>query len=174
MDEQFDLVVRGRLVTPGGTMDGGWLAVRGERIASIGTGPAPGATRVHDAGASFVMPGVVDGQTHAGSYGGLAGIRSTTRGAVSGGVTTIVDMPYDNPDPLTTVARLERKVEAIERDAYCDVALYGTIGKGQGTGEVANRLIELRNGQISPRDHIEPQRLQLGSNVGGIIGRIGQ
>jgi allantoinase len=84
----------------------------------------------------------VDGQTHATSYGGLPGIESTTRSAVAGGVTTLVEMPYDNPEPLSTVENFDAKVEATNRLSHADIALYGTITNGQGTGE-ARKLAAL-------------------------------
>ena len=133
----YDRVVAGQLVTPDGIVPDGWLAIAGGRIAAIGTGPHPPAAATFEAGHRWVVPGAVDGQTHAGSYQGLAGLEPTTRSAVAGGVTTLVDMPYDNPDPLDTVARLDAKVAAIAAHAYCDVALYGTVAKGQGPGSVA-------------------------------------
>ncbi|WP_235936036.1 dihydroorotase [Devosia aurantiaca] len=73
------------------------------------------------------MPGAIDGQTHAGSQIGFPGIGMTTHAAVMGGVTTIVDMPYDHPTPVTTGAVLAEKIAAIDKHALCDVALYGTV-----------------------------------------------
>lgn len=137
----FDRVVRGTIVTPEGRIPGGWVGISDGRIAEIGQGDAPQATSVHDAGDAFVIPGVVDGQTHATSYGGLPGLESTTRSAVAGGVTTLVEMPYDNPEPLSTVEKLDAKVDAIHTYSHADVALYGTVTNGQGTDE-ARRLAE--------------------------------
>ena len=134
---EVEKVVRGRVVVQGEVIDRGWLAIAEGKIVAIGTGDAPTANDLHDVGDAWVMPGAIDGQTHAGSYQGLPGIESTTRSAVAGGVTTIVDMPYDNPDPVNTVARLHAKVEAINSLAYCDVALYGTVAKGQDMREIA-------------------------------------
>jgi len=134
---EVEKIIRGRLVVPGEIIERGWLAISGGRIVATGAGDAPAARDVHDAGDAWVMPGAIDGQTHAGSYQGLAGIESTTRSAVAGGVTTIVDMPYDNPDPLTTLARLNAKVDAVNSLAHCDVALYGTVAKGQDMSEIA-------------------------------------
>ena len=131
---RLDLVVRGTLVLPDRNLPGGWIGVADERIAAIGAGPHPAAEAVHDAGTALVLPGFVDGQTHATSHGGLDGFRATTRSAVAGGVTTLVDMPYDNPDPLTNLDRLADKIAAIERHSFADVALYATIAPGQGTG----------------------------------------
>ncbi len=123
----YELVITGRVVAPTAIIEGGWVAIAGGRIAAIGTGAPPAATTVRDHGDAYIMPGAVDGQTHAGSQIGFAGITPTTKAAVMGGVTTIVDMPYDHPDPVTTGAILADKVAAIEAGAICDVALYGTV-----------------------------------------------
>ena len=86
----MSLVVRGRVVTPTEVLENGWVAVRGGKIAAIGTGEAPAADVVDDRGDALVLPGAVDGQTHATSYKGLPGIADTTCSAVAGGVTTLV------------------------------------------------------------------------------------
>ncbi len=132
----FDALVCGTLVLPDRTVPDGWVAVGAGRILAIGTGARPPARQLHDAGGAFVLPGLIDGQTHATSHAGLPGLRSTTRSALAGGITTLVDMPYDNPDPLTTLARLAAKIEAVQRESYADVALYATIAAGQGSGEM--------------------------------------
>lgn len=127
----MDQVIRGTIVTPTGPIKNGWLAIKGGKIAAIGEGDAPDAASTHDAGTAYVIPGIIDGQTHAGSYRGLPGIASTTRSAVAGGITTIVDMPYDNPAPLNTIERLEEKKAAVFEHAHANVALYATIIPGQ-------------------------------------------
>jgi allantoinase len=134
----YDLVLLGTLVLPERNLPNGWIAVLDGKIAEIGDGEPPSAKAVHDAGRDFILPGAIDGQTHATSYGGLPGLASTTRSAVAGGVTTIVDMPYDNPDPLNTMERLQAKIEAIETHSIADVALYATVAPGQGTGALAD------------------------------------
>ena len=50
--------------------------------------------------------------------------------AAAGGVTTIVDMPFDEPLPVNTVELLEAKAETLERIARVDIALYGAPQKG--------------------------------------------
>lgn len=133
---KIDLVIRGQIVTPQMIIPDGWVAISGSVIHAVGEGTAPSSEAVHDAGDAFVLPGIVDGQTHAGSYLGLPGIEPTTRSAIAGGVTTIVDMPYDNPAPLSSREHLEAKVEAVERFAHCDVALYATVMPSQSLDQV--------------------------------------
>lgn len=134
-----DLLLRGNVVTPQGRLDGGWIAVKNGKILAVGPLGAepPEAIRTEDYGDALILPGVVDGQTHATSYRGLDGIEETTASAVAGGVTTIVDMPYDNPLPLDRPERLAAKVEAVERLAHSDVALYGTVTRETGTKNIA-------------------------------------
>jgi len=124
----FDRIVAGRIVTPSGIIEAGWLAVADGSIAAVGSGAdRPEAAETTDYGDAYILPGVIDGQTHAGSQIGFPGLGPTSRAAVMGGVTTIVDMPYDEPDPITDGAVLARKVEAVGTHAVCDVALYGTV-----------------------------------------------
>jgi allantoinase len=134
---RYDLVVRGTLVLPEGTLPNGWIAISSGTIAAIGSGTYPQADKVHNVGSNYVLPGFIDGQTHATSYKGLVGFEATSRSAIAGGITTMVDMPYDNPDPLNTIERLRLKIEAVEDLSYSDVVLYATIAPGQGTQEMA-------------------------------------
>lgn len=134
--QKFDLVVSGNIVTPAGIVGEGWIGIEGEKITAAGQGAPPDAIQVHEYPGKWIISGVIDGQTHAGSYGGLKGLESTTRSAVAGGVTTIVDMPYDNPNPLNSIERLKAKIEAVESLGHCDVALYATVTRDKGTTEV--------------------------------------
>ncbi|UIY31529.1 hypothetical protein LZK73_31265 (plasmid) [Neorhizobium galegae] len=137
----MELVVKGRVVVPDGILEGGWVGISEGRIAAVGVGDAPSAVRVDDRGDALILPGAVDGQTHATSYKGLLGIADTTRSAIAGGVTTLVDMPYDNPEPLDRPERLDAKVAAIAAHAHADMALYGTATRETGVANLAS-LIE--------------------------------
>lgn len=131
-----DRVLTGHVVTPTTTIRDGWLAIRNGKICALGAGAPPPARHHVDASGSWIMPGGIDAQTHAGSYWGLEGILPTSRAAVAGGVTTMVDMPFDTPEPLSTVALLMAKRAAIERDSVCDIALYATVAPGQDTSQM--------------------------------------
>ena len=132
----YDLIVRGVLVTATGQVPNGWLAILDGKILALGQGAHPRGREIRDYGQSWIMPGAIDGQVHAGSWAGLAGLEFTSKSAVAGGVTTIVDMPYDEPDPVTSPALIDAKAEAIARYAHCDVALYATLAKGQDADDV--------------------------------------
>ena len=132
-----DTLVRGTVVTSTEILGDGWVAIDGERIAAVGTGPAPEAGTVHDHSGCFILPGLVDGHMHTSSAIGWAGIEGATRSAAAGGVTTCVDMPYDVPQAVTSATVLAEKIGWVERTAHVDVALYGTIAKHGGAGAIA-------------------------------------
>src|ERR1700689_4861066 len=98
----FDLVVRGNLVLHDRVIEQGWVACRDERIAQVGQGAPPAATSTVDHRGSWVLPGCIDGQTHSSSQAGQEGIGIASRAAAAGGITAFVDMPYDDPQPVTS------------------------------------------------------------------------
>lgn len=64
------LITGGRVATPGGVLDPGWVLVDGGAISAVGTGEPPAADRVTDAQGQWVVPGFVDIHCHGG--GGTA------------------------------------------------------------------------------------------------------
>jgi allantoinase len=139
MSDVFERVFRGDLVTGSDVLRDGWIAARGGVIAAIGSGAAPPAGEIIDHSGKLILPGLVDGHMHTSSHLGWAGIEGATRSAAAGGITTVVDMPYDVPVPVTDADTLARKIAVVERTAHVDVALYGTIAKH---GDPAGRNIE--------------------------------
>ena len=128
----YDRVIQGDVVTPTGILESGYVATRGETIAAIGQGAPPPANDVVDRTGAFIFPGLVDGHMHTGSSIGYAGIAGSTASAAAGGITTVVDMPYDVPHSTHSLAILQEKVGWVNRTAHVDMALYGTIRKHGG------------------------------------------
>ena len=145
MTTQFDRVVLGDIVTPSEIIRAGYVAIRGQTIAAIGTGAPPPAAITTDHTGKYIFPGLVDGHMHTSSAHGWPGIEGATRSAAAGGVTTCVDMPYDSPQATTSAAILEEKITWVNRTAHVDMALYGTIKKTGGLDAIA----ELAAGGIS-------------------------
>lgn len=134
---RFDRVVKGDIVTAERVLEHGWIGIEGERIAALGQGEVPAGQDVLDFTGHLVFPGLVDGHMHTSSAFGWEGILHATRSAAAGGVTTVVDMPYDVPRPVTDATVLAEKVAVVNATAHVDVALYGTITKQGGTGAIA-------------------------------------
>ena len=108
----------------------GYIAIDGEKIAAVGGATPPAANKVEDHRGSLLFPGLIDLHIDAGSFEGVEGLRDATRAAAAGGVTTVVDMPFDEPTPVNSVEALTQKIDAVGRLAVVDVALYVTAPKG--------------------------------------------
>jgi allantoinase len=96
--------------------------IRDGVVDDVGS-PQPGGL---DFGEALLLPGAVDVHVHARSYE-REGIGLCTRAAAAGGVTTIVDMPYDSAGPIDSLAAFEEKTRDVEREAHVDVALWATV-----------------------------------------------
>jgi allantoinase len=119
--------IAGRLVLPGMAPRRAVATIHEGRIAGIAE--ARGRLRgdgVLDFGEALVLPGAVDVHVHTRSAR-EEGIERCTRAAAAGGVTTIVDMPYDADGPIQTPEAFAAKVADVEREAHVDVALWATV-----------------------------------------------
>jgi allantoinase len=126
----MDLVVRAqRVVTPVGERSAAIHIAGGVIVAVTDIDAVPEGVTILDAGASVVLPGLVDTHVHINDPGRTdwEGFTTATRAAAAGGVTTLVDMPLNSIPPTTTLAGLEAKVRALESQAHVDVALCGGL-----------------------------------------------
>ncbi|SFZ80642.1 allantoinase [Devosia enhydra] len=133
----FDTLIRGTLVTEAGTIENGYIAIRDGLIRLMGTGDSPAAGEVLDFGDALVLPGAIDPQVHSRSQADQEDFIWSTRAAAAGGVTTIVDMPYDAGKLISTPQMLLEKAESAGAQARVDFALYGTINAAHGTAHIA-------------------------------------
>jgi allantoinase len=126
-----DLAVTGLLPDATGAWTPAEILVADGTIAAIGTPGTGHARRRIDTGSCYLLPGMVDAHVHSLSHSG-EGVAAATRAAASGGVTTIVEMPYDLDGAINTADRLARKTELVAREAHIDVALLGTAEPAGG------------------------------------------
>ncbi len=136
----FDLVITGRVVRTDRILDDGYVAVRDGLIERVGQGGAPGARERQDFGGALVLPGAIDAQVHSRSQRGQEDFIWSTRSAASGGVTTIVDMPYDDGFLVCTGERLRLKADEAGQQARVDFALYGTVHPNDGPRHIAEMV----------------------------------
>ncbi len=136
----FDLVLSGTVVTPERLIPNGFVAVRGETIALIGQGEAPAARTRHVLPGALIMPGAIDAQTHTLSQKDQEGFAWSTNAAAAGGVTTIVDMPYDEGLLIASAQAVQSKAAAAGQTARVDFALYGTIDPTEGASRIAEMV----------------------------------
>ena len=119
----IDRVVRGRIVLAENIIDDGFVAVANGKVAQVGSGDGPSSAMVEDYRDCLVLPGAIDGQVHSRSQKGQEDFIWSTRSAAAGGVTTIVDMPYDDGELICTGERLARKARTAAQQSRVDFAL---------------------------------------------------
>ncbi len=113
----------------------GDVGVRSGRVAALADkGELEGDEQL-DVGEALVLPGHIDAHVHTRSEP-AEGIVQATAAAAAGGATTIIDMPYDDPVPVTTVADFQAKAEIAESESIVDVALWATIAKTGSLEEI--------------------------------------
>ncbi|RZQ60944.1 dihydroorotase [Amycolatopsis suaedae] len=131
-------VITGRLGKPDGSFGRGSVSIAGGVITEVSDTPSPHTTI--DVGEAFVLPGAVDAHVHSYSHAG-EGLLASTSAAAAGGVTTIVEMPFDATGPVNSLDRLKAKQQRVADEAVVDVALLGTLEPGGGwrrAGELAD------------------------------------
>ena len=122
---ECDLLIRGGIcVTPNGIGEAD-IAVRGGRIAALGSLANAKAAEVFEAKGLHVLPGVIDTQVHFREPGNerKEDLESGSRAAVLGGVTAVFEMPNTNP-PTTTRIAIEDKFARAAGRMHCDHAFY--------------------------------------------------
>lgn len=136
------LIVAGRLRGPDGAWSLGEVWISGEKVVAVHHGNAPAAPDVPrlDVGDEYVLPGAVDAHVHSLSNPG-EGLTASTASAAAGGVTTIVEMPFDAAGPINNRDRIRNKQDLTNDEAIVDVALLGTLAPDGGWRE-APKLVD--------------------------------
>jgi allantoinase len=136
----FDLVLKGTVVLADRIVDGGHVAVRDGKVAHVGQGAMPAAKERHDLSGALILPGAIDAQVHSLSQKSQEDFIWSTRSAAAGGVTTIVDMPYDEGNLVSSAEAVRRKVDHAGPQARVDFALYGTVDPQEGPARIGEMV----------------------------------
>lgn len=126
----LDIIIKnGKFVTPEGIMKGN-LGIAGGKIQVITESEiTEGAKEVFNAENNAVIPGLVDMHVHVDDPGRTEweDWAHASRAALSGGVTTIADMPLNSSPAVTNVEILKNK-DAIAREKSCiNYVLWGGL-----------------------------------------------
>jgi len=120
------LITGGRIVNEGRTAEQDVLVRQGriERIDSSVPPPSP-SCKIIDASGKLVLPGLIDDQVHFREPGltHKACIRTESRAAVAGGITTFFEMPNVSP-PTLDMERLEEKCAVAAQDSVANYAFF--------------------------------------------------
>jgi allantoinase len=132
----LDLIVKGDIVLPGGVVRNAAVGVVAGTVAAIyGAGVDVQAVETIDASRSLVYPGMVDAHVHCHSNT-AENFELATQAAAAGGVTTIIEMPYDQGAPVNAPEVFRTKVGMIGKTCRVDVAMLATLRKRASAEEV--------------------------------------
>ncbi|NJN42214.1 MAG: dihydroorotase [Flammeovirgaceae bacterium] len=119
------LITNAQIVNEGKVVEGDVL-IKGNYIERIGADlQAQSADRVIDARGQHLLPGVIDDQVHFREPGltQKGTIKSESRAAVAGGITSFMEMPNTVP-PTFTQELLEEKYQIAKRDSLANYSFY--------------------------------------------------
>lgn len=120
-----------RIITPAGIKSGVILVKNGSIIEVINEVPS-GDWPVTDTGDDLVMPGITDPHVHINEPGRTdwEGFDTGTRAAITGGITSLVEMPLNASPVTTTVDAFEKKIKAAAGNIHTNCGFWGGIIPG--------------------------------------------
>ncbi|MBV9632261.1 MAG: dihydroorotase family protein [Xanthobacteraceae bacterium] len=130
-----DQVFAGTVILPDRIIETGYVLAADGVVRHVADGSPPAGER-HGGPGFLVLPGAIDAQVHSRSQKGQEDFVWSTRSAAAGGVTTIVDMPYDDGCLICTGERLRTKATEAAAQARVDFALYGTVAPEDGPAHI--------------------------------------
>lgn len=133
---KHDLAITGNVVLPEQVIYNGTITVDNGKISGIFSDEKDIiAEEKIEVPGSYIIPGCVDAHVHC--FSSLAeGFSNAGYAAAAGGVTTIVEMPYDALGMICTAQLFGEKKEKLGKEAIVDTALLATIKKTDGLEQI--------------------------------------
>lgn len=129
----FDGIIKSRNVVIGNEIKEAVVVIQNGIIRDVLTELPEGYSHeIIDVGDKAVLPGVIDPHVHINEPGRTAweGFETATKAAITGGITSIVDMPLNSSPVTTTVAAFEEKLASATNKLYCNCGFWGGIVPG--------------------------------------------
>lgn len=127
-------IILGKVVLSDKIIEEGFVAISKGLVVAVGESSQslPKTTDLIDYRGSYIFPGAIDAQVHSRSQKGNEDFIWSTKAAAAGGVTTIVDMPYDAGRLICNEDLFNLKRQEAEEQVRVDFALYGTVHPEEG------------------------------------------
>ena len=155
------VLIKNAQIVNEGTITSGDVLIEADRIAEI----APSIsvknadTKVIDADGFYLIPGMIDDQVHFREPGltHKATIKTESRAAVAGGITSFIEMPNTVPQ-ATTIDLLEEKFAIAAKDAHANYSfMFG------GTNDNLPEILKVDKTKVAGL------KLFLGSSTGNML-----
>lgn len=154
------LIKNAKIVNEGSIFEGD-VYIENELIVEIAekiSAKSPDVS-VFDAEGKYLLPGVIDDQVHFREPGltHKATIETESRAAVSGGITSFIEMPNTKPQ-TTTIEELDKKFEIADKSSYANYSfMFG------GTNDNLDEILKVDPKQVAAL------KLFLGSSTGNML-----
>jgi len=158
MSNKRVLIKNARIVNQGHITKGDIL-IEGEFIVQIGKSINNPEAQIIDAKNNYVLPGVIDDQVHFREPGltHKATIKSESRAAAAGGITSFIEMPNTNPQ-TTTIKKLEDKFQIASKTSFVNYSfMFG------GTNDNLDEILKV------DAKNVAGLKLFLGSSTGNML-----
>jgi dihydropyrimidinase len=131
-------ILNARIVTAEGTRPGNVYCSDGKISALRSVSDSSPCDTVVDAKENLLFPGLIDPHTHLGPFNGFeSDVETETRGAIGGGITTILHFIAEKG---SLAAQAPRLMGLVRRRAYADVGFIGVV-MNQGHIDEIDRCI---------------------------------
>ena len=120
-----------RIILPGHIFSG-YVIVENKTITGIVDHLPSDYQKLIDVSDKFLMPGVIDTHVHINDPGRAdwEGFDTATKAAITGGITTLVDMPLNSSPVTTSVSAFDEKIKAAENRLHTNCGFWGGIVPG--------------------------------------------
>ena len=155
------VLIKNAQIVNEGTITSGDVLIEADRIAEIATtiSVKSADTKVIDADGFYLIPGMIDDQVHFREPGltHKATIKTESRAAVAGGITSFIEMPNTVPQ-ATTIDLLEEKFTIAAKDAHANYSfMFG------GTNDNLSEILKVDKTKVAGL------KLFLGSSTGNML-----
>lgn len=122
------LIYNAKIVNEGEVFNGSIL-IKSDKIDEIFTSEVPqnvlNESKIIDAQGKLLIPGVIDDQVHFRDFDMAykADIKSESRAAIAGGVTSFMDMPNTSPQ-TTSMEVLNKRIAIAQKDSMANYSFY--------------------------------------------------
>ena len=160
MYKKSTLIKKAQIVNEGNIFTGDVL-IEGQYIKEIGSSIRIKNSNISviDAKGSYLLPGVIDDQVHFREPGltHKATIESESKAAISGGITSFIEMPNTNPQ-ATTIDKLEYKFKIASKTSFANYSfMFG------GTNDNLEEILKVDCRKVAGL------KLFLGSSTGNML-----
>ena len=155
------ILIKNANIVNEGAIFSGDILIEGEFIKEISESISAKSSDVHviHAEGKYLMPGVIDDQVHFREPGltHKGTIETESKAAISGGITSFIEMPNTNPQ-TTTIEKLEEKFEIASKASYANYSfMFG------GTNDNLDEILKVDVTQVAGL------KLFLGSSTGNML-----